>query len=211
MLAFSRNWSYPSTIFSSFVWPNASYRHVCELRNTGHRTRFCLRALLFDCNSIVGLFARSFAFAILVVVGLCAWSVYRFGSLETGLRYGLHGERLFVSPQVIDLGDLPRDGERVAEISIANHSHSPVQLFGAGTRCSCVEVEQLPLSIAAGESRRVNIRISGVSAGIGRQRTEFSQIVELHTDSPVRRTLHVNIRATLVAVEPDRLSLLSSH
>jgi hypothetical protein len=98
-------------------------------------------------------YARAFALILSLALTLLAIVVglayLRFGSLSLARAY-LRGERFFVEPRHIELGDGQPGKQREIEICIANYDGIPIRLIGSSASCACMVSETLPLTIPAG-------------------------------------------------------------
>jgi hypothetical protein len=90
-----------------------------------------------------------------LLAGLGAWM---FGSLDAALAH-IRGERVSVRPGFVDLGS-GAPGQSVATtVELVNRTDRPVRIIGGTSDCSCVTTNDLPVTLAPGESRPVSIRV----------------------------------------------------
>jgi hypothetical protein len=115
-----------------------------------------------------------------------------FGSIPVALRY-LRGERLVVEPTTISVGDGFAGVEEEAAFLIRNLSDKPVCILGATQSCTCLSIEQLPISILAHTSRvmRLGIRREGKST------ERFEQGITYYTDSLQHPSFLLRIRGRI--------------
>lgn len=79
-----------------------------------------------------------------------------FGSVAATLAY-LRGERISVSPRLVDLGSLAAGSTHEATVEVHNWTDQPIRLIGGTADCSCTVLHDLPLVIPAGEGRAVRL------------------------------------------------------
>jgi hypothetical protein len=93
----------------------------------------------------------------LLVVLTTAATVW-YGSPTAALAQ-LRGERLSVSPGVVNFGDATGGETREAEIELTNRTEQPLRVVGGTYDCSCTVLHDLPLTMAPGETRSVTVRV----------------------------------------------------
>jgi hypothetical protein len=81
-----------------------------------------------------------------------------FGSTGSAIAY-FRGERVSVSPRVVDVGRTPRGESRRTSITLSNWTERPVRFFGGTADCSCTVLHDLPITIPPGESRTVEVEV----------------------------------------------------
>jgi hypothetical protein len=93
-----------------------------------------------------------------------------YGSTHAAIAH-LRGERISISPRVLDMGVGQPGDVREASIKVSNWSESPIRLIGGTSDCSCVVTDELPLTIAPGEScsLTVKMRLSGGRGTVNRK------------------------------------------
>jgi hypothetical protein len=106
-----------------------------------------------------------------------------FGSTQGALAY-LRGERISVSPRLLDMGEGQPGDVREASVQLHNWTDKPVHLYGGTSDCSCVATEDLPITIAPGEGRAIRVKMRLPAANGAFSRTAF-----LMTDDDQARTL----------------------
>jgi hypothetical protein len=105
-----------------------------------------------------------------------AASIVTFGSVDAGLAY-LRGEQLYASPFSVALGTVTAGDAGDFTVTVRNLSSRPLRLLGAKTSCSCITSAELPLEIAAGESRLVHFSIRAPESD-----AEFAYVIEFYSD-----------------------------
>lgn len=96
----------------------------------------------------------------------------------------LRGETLSVNPPITRLGEGTVGESRTFPISLRNYSDKPIRVVGGTTSCACIASQDLPITIRAGETEtiRVKIKFSG-SPG------KFAHRFVLYSDSDERLTI----------------------
>jgi hypothetical protein len=84
---------------------------------------------------------------------------FAFGSVPAAIAY-FRGERVSVTPDVVDVGAGLTGESREASVTLTNWTDAPVVVFGGTANCSCTVLGDLPVTIPSNESRAVTIRVS---------------------------------------------------
>ncbi len=129
-------------------------------------------------SAFVELFSGArFALPILVLVGLLA-----FGSLDAAIGYAT-GARLLATDSAQYAGRLA-DGETGAvAFELTNYSRQSISILGAKSTCSCMALDDLPLTLAAGETGKIKVRLM---ARGGESRQIQREAATLIFDDPAR-------------------------
>ncbi len=90
-----------------------------------------------------------------VLLGLAS---YHFGSLGAATAF-FRGERLAVIPSLVDVGEGMLGENRESHITVANYTDTPVRIIGGTSDCACVVTNDLPITVPAGESRPISVRV----------------------------------------------------
>jgi Protein of unknown function (DUF1573) len=93
-----------------------------------------------------------------LLVALTTTATVRYGSPAAALAQ-LRGERLSVSPSVVDFGDAPGGETREAAIDLTNRTEHPLRVVGGTSDCACTVLQDLPVTVAPGETRSVTVRV----------------------------------------------------
>jgi hypothetical protein len=96
----------------------------------------------------------------------------------------LRGEPLAIDPPVSAVGEGVRGEERAFTIRLHNHTQRPVCLVGGTASCRCFTTDDLPLTVPAGESRPLRVRMT-FRGEVGR----FQRPFLLHTDDEDQQTI----------------------
>jgi hypothetical protein len=124
--------------------------------------------------------------AALILGGLALAGTLVHGSVEASLAR-LRGQPLGF-PEYVDFGTVAAGTMAERSVEITNYSDQPVRLIGGTSDCSCVTTSQMPLTIPAGKSVVVTIRLKTLKGEGG----SFTRTVELWSDQP-----GVKLRLTL--------------
>ncbi len=107
------------------------------------------------------------------------------GTADAAVAY-LRGERVFLSQSVFDFGTVPAGEVAAAAVEVRNLSGREVRIVGGTSDCSCTMIEDLPVTIPAGGTARVTVRLA-MPAGAG----NFSRTATLWTDAPGHQSIPV--------------------
>jgi len=130
------------------------------------------------------------AVAVLLLLGGATWAFA--GSLE-GVLARLRGEALSFRPGVLDVGRGEAGAEVETGIELVNRTDAPVRIVGGTSDCSCITTEDLPITLAPGEARRI-----GVSIQFGNDPGVFTRKALLHTDCPAARVAVFTLTGLIV-------------
>ena len=103
---------------------------------------------------------------------------HRFGSMSAALAY-LRGERLLVDESSKTIDDVRSGSEIVVRYGFTNWAAHPVKLLGMSSSCSCTVVEDLPMTLAASETKAVSVKIK-----VDEGRPDFTGSIRVFTDDP---------------------------
>lgn len=90
-----------------------------------------------------------------VVFG-ASWAT--FGSRRLAVGY-LVGRQLVLEPDSIELGTVSVGEDRRASFRVTNVGRSPVTIVGGTTSCACTTVERLPMTVAPGQTRSLDLLV----------------------------------------------------
>ena len=152
--------------------------YVSIRRNTIHKL----------CASLVPVFIWLLGFVL--AWSLFVWTASRvFGSWGAFDAWS-HGEILYVPNRTVLITDVSSDAKVSAQFSLRNLTRNPIQILGARTSCQCTVAKNLPLTIQAGETSRIDVTVTVPSDTSG----VISNSVELYVDRPDRLlTLRIDI------------------
>ena len=122
-----------------------------------------------------------------------AWAYAQVGRLDWVVAY-LGGTRTFVEPQELSFGTARAGSVLHLSVTFANRAGRPVRLLGSRPDCSCVTTDNFPLTVAAGEDRRLAIDVGIAPEDVG----AFEKRVAFWTDSPERQQFVVSITGQVV-------------
>jgi hypothetical protein len=96
----------------------------------------------------------------------------------------LRGEDVVAAPLVWDLGNGQPGESRTYALKLHNFAAQPVRVVGGTTTCACLATADLPITLAPGEARSINIKVK-FTGSPGR----FQHRFELFTDHARHRVL----------------------
>ena len=96
----------------------------------------------------------------------------------------LRGETLAVSPAVTQLGEGTQGEQRTFQVQLKNYSDKPIKVVGGTTSCACIATQDLPITIPAGGTESINVKIK-FSGSPGK----FAHRFVLYSDSDERLTI----------------------
>jgi hypothetical protein len=106
------------------------------------------RSTVFEISAAVGCLALSFA-------GL----LFMAGNHRAEVLARLRGDAVTVEPEITRVGDGIRGEERSFGVQLTNRSNRPVCIMGGTNSCPCFATDNLPLQLAPGESRGIQVRM----------------------------------------------------
>lgn len=102
--------------------------------------------------------AGAIAIAAALGAGSAGLAVLIFGSPDAALAR-LRGERISIQPRLVDIGS-GQPGQTVeAKIEVVNRLDRSMLIEGGTSDCSCLAIQDLPLTLAPGEAHHVSVRI----------------------------------------------------
>lgn len=152
--------------------------------------RFSLRIKNVLCTAV---------FAALLLAGLAAYGVSRYGSLGA-LASAIQGRVLYVEPQRLPLGVLkPREHIRIG-IRLHNLANKPIKVLGSHSipSCGCLVAEELPVELVPGEVKEVPINLKAPANGPAK----FEIVVTFYTNMAGEQP-HVVLHGQLPPIETE--------
>lgn len=146
---------------------------------------------------------RSVIASSVVLLGLYCLAVARYGSVNATVAT-IRGVPLIVESNPASFGVADPDQIMQATFKLTNISVKPVRLLGSQSNCTCVNTDDLPMEIGAGES--VVVRYSVRAKGGPR----FSAKAALLTNSPSQTRVELGITGRVRVVTGDRAPHLSA-
>jgi hypothetical protein len=132
-----------------------------------------------------------FALPVLILMGLAS-----FGSLDAAISY-VSGSRLLTRSNTSYVGPLQAGERGTATFKLTNYSKGSIQILGTKTTCKCLAPEDLPLTLAAGESCTLRI---GLKAGTYVTPTMQREGATLLCDDPLR-LITLTVTASVAAAK----------
>lgn len=123
-------------------------------------------------------------FTTCALLGLLALGFTLFTTDPWATLARLRGETLAVIPAVIQLGQGTAGEQRTFQVQLRNYSDKPIKVVGGTTSCSCIATQDLPITVLAGGTESINVKIT-FSGSPGR----FAHRFVLYSDSDDRLTI----------------------
>ncbi len=123
---------------------------------------------------------RGSAFRVGVGAGclaVLAGLLWMAGNHPAGVLARLRGDAVTVEPEVTQVGEGTIGEERSFRVQLTNHAPRPVCIMGGTERCPCTATDDLPLTLAPGESRGIQVHMK-----FGGRAGRFLSSFELYTD-----------------------------
>jgi hypothetical protein len=108
----------------------------------------------------------------------------------------LRGDSVTIEPPVCDCGSGSVGSERVVQVQITNRSDHSIRVTGASADCRCVATRSLPLSLAQGETRAIDVAAQFLGSP-GRFRHRF----KLFTDDEAHPVVVAHIAGRVTPTE----------
>ncbi|MFO0960897.1 MAG: DUF1573 domain-containing protein [Isosphaeraceae bacterium] len=135
--------------------------------------------------------------AVLVLAGVSAWGLARFGSIPSALAYA-RGDRLIPDARSLSFGRVDPGSTVEVGTGLTNHADRPIQLIGSNASCSCLLPEELPVVISPGGSHRFKIGIdSHARRGVVHER------IVIFTDSPTQSQVGLTVSGEILTPRPS--------
>ena len=131
------------------------------------------------------------AMALLAFSAIWGYAYWKTKSLELVVLW-LNGERLLIEPTTIDLGSVPANQIIDKQIRVINLSSQDMTLFGSHESCSCLSLDEFPITLEPGTERQLSIRMS-TAKDLGL----FDHSVTFFTNDPKRSSTMVSISGTV--------------
>jgi hypothetical protein len=105
-----------------------------------------------------------------------------FGSLDAAIGYAT-GARLLATNSAQYAGSLPDGETSTVAFELTNYSRQPIRILGAKSTCRCVALDDLPITLPAGQTGKIRVRLK---ARAGKSRQIQRESATLIFDDPVR-------------------------
>ncbi len=122
---------------------------------------------------------------------LVAWAFLRFGSLTAAAAY-VAGDRLLVDKTNKSFGRVIQGDTPSVEFALYNTTSKPVAIIGVSSSCTCVVVEDLPLTIPP--SSNVSLRAKILTEGKSGPITGALKAYTDYNDQPI---IELNVRGNV--------------
>lgn len=110
----------------------------------------------------------------------------------------IHDDGLFISNRILSFGDVPQGWKGSLAFHARNVSAEPVRILGARSSCTCALIEDLPITLAPGEARELNVRIRA-DGELG----SVSQAISLYTSVVSQSEIKLVVRGNIMPVRAD--------
>jgi len=116
----------------------------------------------------------------------------RFGSLGSALAY-LEGQRLIADRRSVSFGEVEQGHRPVVTFELMNTSERNISILGAKTLCTCVLVENVPLSLPPKSRRAIQVAVKTDS-----RTGPIDETIYLFTDFPKQPKLGLSVRGQIL-------------
>lgn len=132
----------------------------------------------------------------LILVIVATWGYVQFGSFTSALAYA-RGDRLIADSKSLFFGQVVAGPTIQQHTRLTNHANRAIKLVGSNASCACVLSEDLPLTIAPGNSHlfRIGVKTDKRSGAIREQ-------IALFTDFPKQSEIVFSIRGEILLPAP---------
>jgi hypothetical protein len=86
--------------------------------------------------------------ALLILLGFCFWSVWRYGNVSDGIAF-VNGYVLVAQKPIVELGKIPVGAKVDGIFVLKNLTDHPITILGARSECRCVVASDLPIQVDA--------------------------------------------------------------
>lgn len=117
--------------------------------------------------------------------------VLNFGSTSSMLSY-VSGDRIIVDAANKNIGSQKPNEVLAFSYGITNMTKHPIAIIGAKASCSCAVVENLPLTIAEGERRAIQVEVTTPS-----EAGAFGSGIILYTDDESESEIRLILRGNV--------------
>lgn len=129
----------------------------------------------------------------LVLAGVSTWGYARFGSIGSALAFA-RGDRLIAETKSLSFGPVLAGPTIQQHTRLTNYSNRTIKLVGSNASCSCVLSEDLPLTLAPGESHLFKIGVkTDQRTGLIRER------VVVYTDYPEQSGIAFTVKGEVIS------------
>jgi len=124
---------------------------------------------------------------LLVLAVIWGYAYWKTRSMELVIPW-LNGERLLFEPTNIEAGVVPADQNFEKQIRVVNLSSRAMTLFGSYESCSCLSLDEFPITLEPGTERQLSVKMRAAKdAG------PFKHTVKFFTNDPHRSSTQVSI------------------
>lgn len=143
--------------------------------------------------------SKTLALALVLFAMLTIFAHWRFGSLHSALMVW-QGQPLSVDSATRSIGKVDSGMKLSRVFTFRNHSNTSIRIIGSMSTCSCLVVDELPITIPASGTNQLQVLVvvpdpSRTEGGV------FSQSVDLLTSVPTQPEVLLRITGE-VTVHP---------
>jgi hypothetical protein len=143
--------------------------------------------------------SKTLALALVLFTTLIIFTNWRFGSLHSALVVW-QGLPISVDSATRSLGKVESGMKLYRVFTFRNHSDTPIRIIGSMSTCTCIVIDELPITIPARGTNQLQVLVnvpdlSRIQGGV------FSQSVDLLTSVPTQPELPLRITGE-VTVHP---------
>lgn len=130
---------------------------------------------------------RVAAIALLLGAALAGFARWRTGSMGRVWPY-LAGQRVFIEPMPVDLGDVEKSSVLERELRVLNLGSRPLTLLGSQRSCGCISLDDFPIVVPARGGCTLNLEIS-----MSNKSGPFRHTIKFFSDAPAHLSVVVPV------------------
>lgn len=127
------------------------------------------------------------AIALLLGAALIGFARWRTGSMGRVWPY-LAGQRLFIEPVPVDLGDVEKSSVLERELRVLNLGSRPLTLLGSQRSCGCISLDKFPIVVPARGGCTLKLEV-----GTSNKSGPFTHTIKFFSDAPGRLSVVVPV------------------
>ena len=131
------------------------------------------------------------ALAVGVMGAVSGFAWWHTGSVEF-IRPWLSGKQLVFAPAEIQCGELPPGEIVVHSVRFKNLGYRPIVLTGAHQQCTCITLDEFPITISPGKDHQISLKIK-----MPLQPGPFEQLIKIFSDASGSTSTTIKIVAVV--------------
>ena len=131
------------------------------------------------------------------VAAMSLWAAICFGSLSMAATY-LAGDRLLFDGRTKWFGSVEQGWEGALTFRTMNAAGRPVRILGARSSCTCALVDNLPITLAPGELKSLDVRVQTTN-----ETGKFDQTIYLYTSYAPQNEVALTVRGMVRGAAPS--------